>query len=136
MNGIGLGRIEDIIYSNIIIKDSDTGAYTAVYVVDGEDYSYLIPEFINRRYVVKGTTPEGTIPEEVFASLPDAFNGVLEHSTAKLFIRIIGGTEGHETSSINKPLLNLEIVGVDHIEDKLAKGDDEPQFKYEEVLGV
>ncbi|KAA6359913.1 MAG: hypothetical protein EZS28_044560, partial [Streblomastix strix] len=31
---------------------------------------------------------------------------------------------------------NLEIVGVEHREDKLAKKDDQPQFQYEEVLRV
>ncbi|KAA6362188.1 MAG: hypothetical protein EZS28_042285, partial [Streblomastix strix] len=136
LTSFGTGQVEDIIFSNVIIKDRDIGAYIPAYRVGTTDYSYLIPEFINRRTVVKGAAPAGSIPEEVFASLPEAVGGLSNHGNQKLFINIVGGAEVHETTTIDTPLLNLEIVGVEHREDKLAKKDDQPQFQYEEVLRV
>ncbi|KAA6353096.1 MAG: hypothetical protein EZS28_051377 [Streblomastix strix] len=103
------------------------------YVANGHDYSLEMGEPFNQLYVGDGIIPDRYYTEDVIRSdLQSIIDSADDLYPPQLYITVFGKVKPYVITSFNKPLIQLDIRGEDHIEQLERVGKDSDAHPYEE----
>ncbi|KAA6363337.1 MAG: hypothetical protein EZS28_041136, partial [Streblomastix strix] len=130
----GLGQLQDYFSPNRIIRNKQRqDPPSRTYVANGHDYSLEMGEPFNHLYVGDGIIPDRYYTGDVIRSdLQSIIDSADDLYPPQLYITVFGKVKPYVITSFNKPLLQLDIRGEDHIEQLERVGKDGDVHPYEE----
>ncbi|KAA6368842.1 MAG: hypothetical protein EZS28_035631, partial [Streblomastix strix] len=129
-----LGQLQDYFQPNRIIRNKERqDPPSRTYVANGHDYSLEMGELFNHLYVGDGIIPDSYYTEDVTRSdLQSVIDSADDLYPSQMYITVFGKVKPYVITSFNKPLLQLDIRGEDHIEQLKRVGKDGDVHPYEE----